>query len=216
MPQPREHPYIWAPGSPDCSPARPTVSGPAGSAPITRTGSGRPSEFDNAKWMLDHTALLNREREKQRIPGFRRLCGKPELLPPQGRHATLAGEPYLIAVKYWNAAIIDAKTGRLSPHHAVQVMLYQYAVPKALTKYQGIRVRGQVGYSKSNVGIPASRIDRNFVDNLGALIRRLAADTPARRVPRFAECRLCDLTESDCPERVEGEVLSEMATTDDF
>ena len=134
----------------------------------------------------------------------------------RGRHATLAGKPELITVKDWDAVIIDSKTGRPSPHHAVQVMLYQYAVPKALAKCQGMWFWGHVAYAESNVGIPASRIDRNFMDNLGALIRRLAADSPARRVPSFAECRLCDLTGSDCPERLEGEVPSETATTDDF
>ena len=54
----------------------------------------------------------------------------------RGRYATLAGKPDLIAVKHGDAVIIHAKTGRPSPHHTVQVMIYQYAVPKALEQYQ--------------------------------------------------------------------------------
>ena len=112
--------------------------------------------------------------------------------------------------------IIDAKTGRSSPHHAVQVMIYQYAIPLALPQYQGVQSRGHVAYPESNVSIPASRIDSEFVRNLGALIRRLANDDPARRVPSSDECRFCDITSADCPERVEENPQAETATTDDF
>ena len=47
----------------------------------------------------------------------------------RGRYATLAGKSDLIAVKNADAVIIDAKTGRISPHHAVQVMPCQYGMP---------------------------------------------------------------------------------------
>ena len=40
---------------------------------------------------------------------------------------------------------------------------------------------------------------------LGALIRRLSADDPARRVPTRQECRFCDITAEDCAERVESD-----------
>ena len=63
--------------------------------------------------------------------------------------------------------------------------------------------------------IPASGIDGKFVERLGALIRRLAAETPARRVPSTQECRFCDITKADCPERVEAEPREE-EITDDF
>ena len=56
-----------------------------------------------------------------------------------------------------------------------------------------------------NVGVPASGVDGKFIDDPGRLIRRLAAETPGRRVPSPAECRFCDSTAVDCPERVEWE-----------
>ena len=63
--------------------------------------------------------------------------------------------------------------------------------------------------------IPVSGLDRQFIDRLGALIRRLADETPARRVPSASECRWCDITAADCPERVEDEAREE-GETDDF
>ena len=90
--------------------------------------------------------------------------------------------------------IVDAKTGRPNPAHSAQVMIYQYAVPKALEQYRGIEFRGHVIYPDGkNVGIPASGVDRKFIDWLGSLIRRLADENPARRVPSASECRWCDI-----------------------
>ena len=43
----------------------------------------------------------------------------------------------MVALKGADAVIIDAKTGKPSPAHAVQVAIYQYAVPKALTSTGG-------------------------------------------------------------------------------
>ena len=112
--------------------------------------------------------------------------------------------------------VIDAKTGRPSPHHSAQVMIYQYAVPRALDEYRGTEFRGHVIYPDGNVQIPVSGVDRKFVERLGNLIRRLADETPARRVPSASECRWCDITGEDCPERVEGELHSSEGTTEDF
>ena len=216
MPQPRENPYIWATRLAKLL---------AGDAHCQWAGWFRthyqnwtrpPSDFDNAKWMLDHTALLNRERESRESLGYTVCLENQNSFRLRGRYATLAGKPDLIAVKNSDAVIIDAKTGRASPHHAVQVMIYQYAVPRALEHYSDIEFTGHVAYTESNVEIPASRIDTNFVHNLGALIRRLAADKPARRVPSYDECRFCDITSADCPERVEGRPDADTATTEDF
>ena len=112
--------------------------------------------------------------------------------------------------------VIDAKTGRSSPHHSIQVMIYQYAVPRALEEYGGTEFRGHVIYPDGNVQIPVSGIDRKFIDRLGELIRRLADETPARKVPSAAECRWCDITGEDCPERVETEIYGREGTTEDF
>ena len=38
---------------------------------------------------------------------------------------------------------------------------------------------------------------------MGALIRRLAADPPARRVPSATECRFCDIGKDDCLVRID-------------
>ena len=95
-------------------------------------------------------------------------------------------------------------------------MIYLYAVPKALEKYRNLKPRGQGTYRDHTVGIPAEAVDDQFVQNLGALIRRLSADKPARRVPSPQECRFCDITAADCPERVDEGSEPKGETTADF
>ena len=63
----------------------------------------------------------------------------------RGRTAALGGKPDLIARKGGNTGtIIDVKTGKSSPSHGVQVMLYMYAVPRAMGKYYGVTFDGRV------------------------------------------------------------------------
>ena len=59
-------------------------------------------------------------------------------------------------------------------------------------------------------------MDEKFIQNLGALIRRLSADEPARRVPSPQECGFCDITADDCPVRVNDASEPEAEETTDF
>ena len=82
---------------------------------------------------------------------------------------------------------IDAKTGRPSPADAVQVMIYMYALPRALERYRGLRLTGRIAYSDHLVDIPTEAVDEAFVGTAGQLITRLASEMSARRVPSTGE-----------------------------
>ena len=127
----------------------------------------------------------------------------------------MAGKPDLIAGKGYDVVVIDVKTGRVSPAHRAQVIIYQYAVPKVLEQYRGRRDGGQVRYPESQVAVPESVVNLEFVGNLGSLIRKLAAETPARRVLSPAECRFRDITAADRLARVEVGYVPE-GDTEDF
>ena len=108
------------------------------------------------------------------------------------------------------------KNGQDSASHIVQVMIYLYAIPRALEPYRDLKLRGQVTYDDHTVRIPAEAVDDQFIRNLGALIRRLAYERPAKRVPSQQECRFCDISALDCPERVDEGSEPEGRTTSDF
>ena len=99
-----------------------------------------PSDFDQARWMLDLTALVNKEWESRERLGYTVFTENQNAFRLRGKFATLAGRPDLIAVKGQDVVIIDAKTGKPSPAHAAWVLIYMYAVPKALREYQLIGV----------------------------------------------------------------------------
>ena len=174
-----------------------------------------PSDFDQAGWLMDHTALLNEQREVWEKQGCSVLTEAQNSFTLRGSSASLAGKPDLVAQRRDGATVIDAKSGRPSPHHAIQVMVYMYALPRALERYRGLALSGQVAYPDHVVDIPAAAVDKGFIRNLGGLIRRLAAETSARRVPSPMECRFCEITKADCPDRLE-EVPAQEGVTDDF
>ena len=157
---------------------------------------------------------MNKERKSREEPGYTAFTENQNAFRLRGKNATLAGKPDLIALKGSDAVIIDAKTGKPSPAHATQVMIYQYAVPKALPEYRGVECRGHVVYPDGQVGIPASAVDEKFTERLGGLIQRLGSETPARRVPSGSECRFCDITAEDCPDRIDDEIREEGVTGD--
>lgn len=95
----------------------------------------------------------------------------------------------MVAVKNGDAVIIDAKTGKPGASHSAHLLIYMYGLPKALEQYRGTEFRGHVIYPDGNVQIPTSGLDQKFTERLGGLIRRLAAETPARRVPSAGEIR---------------------------
>ena len=95
-------------------------------------------------------------------------------------------------------------------------MIYQYALPLALPQYRNVRIGGEVIYPTHTVRIPRGTLPSEFIEDLGSLIRRLAADTPPQRTPSYAECRFCDISAADCAQRIDAATEPEGATTDDF
>ena len=174
-----------------------------------------PSDFDLTQWLMDHTALLNESRTTWERQGYSILTEDQNHFTLKGSSAVLAGKPDLVARKGNEVTVIDAKTGKPSPTHNVQVMIYMYALPRALERYRGLTLKGQVVYSDHVVDIPAEAVDETFVRNAGQLISRLASEMPARRIPSLGECRFCEITPSDCPERTEEGSTAE-GVTDDF
>ena len=167
--------------------------------------SRMPSDFDRAGWLMNHTALLNEQRQRRENQGHSVFTEAQNSINLRGSSAVLAGKPDLVARRGDEVTVIDVKTGRPSPAHATQVMLYMYALPRALGRYKGLTIAGQVVYPDHAVDIPSDAVDRRFIENLGGLIRRLVSEMPARRIPSPSECRFCEITPVDCPERaVEG------------
>ena len=133
------------------------------------------SDFDQSGWLMSHTALLNDQRQRWEQQGHTVLTEGQNSFNLRGSSAVLAGKPDLVARRRDEVTVIDAKTGRLSPAHAIQVLIYMYAMPLALERYRGLSIAGQVAYPDHVVDIPADAVDERFVENLGGIIRSTAS-----------------------------------------
>jgi RecB family exonuclease len=173
-----------------------------------------PGDFDRAGWQMAHTAMVNEARERWEGQGRQVFTERQNGFSLRGDAGTLGGRPDLIARRGDAGTIIDVKTGKDSPSHIVQVMLYMYAVPRAIRQHQGVVFDGQVAYTDHAVDIPAAAVDDKFVERLSQLIGQLASDAPARRVPSPGECRFCPITAADCPDRAAEDGFEEGVTTD--
>lgn len=174
-----------------------------------------PNTFDVTTWQVAHTARVQEIRAKLEAEGKSVFTEGQNSFVLRGAIAALGGKPDLIATSKGNGTIIDIKTGKPSPAHHVQVMVYMYAVPRVLRQYHSMTFNGRVVYGDHEIQIPASAVDEKFIANLTGLIRRLASPTCPKKVPNPVECGFCNITKADCPERA-ADAMTPEAETEDF
>ncbi len=216
MPQRRDHPYIWTTWLPRLLTGENSCEWSVWFKAHYQDWTRRPSDFDQTEWLMRHTALLNDQKAHWAGSNRNVYVEGQNAFRLRGKTATLAGRPDLVVLDDHDATIIDVKIGREQPWHRVQVMIYQYALPLAIERYRDVRVSGEVLYPTHTVRIPQEALTGQFIEDLGSLIRRLGSDTPPGRVPSSSECRFCDISVLDCPERMDGGPPDPEGTTDDF
>ena len=165
--------------------------------------------YNMAESQMKHTALIATVRDAWEGQGYKTFTENQNAFRLRGKTATLGGKADLLALRGNGGTIMDVKSGKPGPSHIAQVMVYMYAIPKAQGQYRGMVLDGQVVYPDHVVDIPASAVDQEFIGNMGRLICRVSAAEPARRVPSLTECRFCDISSAECPDRVEDKSLNE-------
>ena len=99
----------------------------------------------------------------------------------EGATVTISGKPDLIITSASDPTyvlIIDVKTGQECPSHAAQLMIYLYALPKALQQYRDAKIRGEAFYPTRTHVVGRGSLDQGFIRRLVALIQRIAAEPP--------------------------------------
>lgn len=165
----------------------------------------KPSNFNLVKWNIKHNQLLHERRDELEKEGyivkvedqnsFRLKC-------PKG--IVVSGKADIVALGNNQRAFVDdCKTGKPSNSHLVQVMLYMMFLPKCFKKYEQTCFDGNVVYEDNVAPIYWTDIDSDLKKLVWDTIKRIGGDTPCRKVPSFDECKWCDISKEDCPERVE-------------
>ena len=167
-----------------------------------------PSNFNSARWNMEHTDLMNEQIVQLEMQGCEVFIERQnEFRTASSRSGTVIhGRPDIIAVHPdGNAVIYDVKTGQDSASHIAQIQLYMYLVPRAVNgRWRGTVFNGALVYPDGReVQIPADSVDDPFIRRVADFVQKMVSDIPARKVPSLSECRWCDISRLDCADRVE-------------
>lgn len=179
-----------------------------------------PTTFDPTNWMLAHTALMNKciaQIDTHSSQYLVTIEGQNQF-KLTGVSATLAGKPDIVVTNPQKnlVTVIDVKSGKPSPSHGVQVLLYMYALPLALPRYKDMTMQGLLYYGDehANIAISPDKLTDQFKEQVAATIATVASPTPPIKVPSSQECSFCDISIEDCPERIDQDIVT--GSTMDF
>ncbi len=182
-----------------------------------------PSDFDTVGWLVRHTRLVNEQADIYQADDWTVTLENQNAfkldwyLSDEKTKVVLSGKPDIVARRGKDVLIIDAKTGKPKISDRFQVLLYmmfqefehwagflkpaEKAAIASLPEISGLLVYKD--YSAQS--IPNSMLDEDFRNSLSYWLNIVAANDMPRRVPSKPECRFCDITAADCPDRIEVE-----------
>ena len=170
----------------------------------------RPSDFNFAEWNAQHAAMVRDRCEALKAQGYSVFVGDQNAFKLPGKTGiTLSGKPDILAVRGDEALVVDCKTGTQRDSDYYQVLTYMLALPLVNSNCRGRRLSGELQYRDRSVAIDQARLTEEVEQLLRRTIHRAGGDSPTPKAPSFEECRYCDISAADCPERVETEVISE-------
>jgi hypothetical protein len=163
-----------------------------------------PSGLDLAKWTADHAQLLRARKAELEAEGFTVYAEDQNSFTLMGETGIeVSGKPDLVAIRGSEAYVEDCKTG--TPRHSdhFQVLVYMLALPHVEGPWKGRKLDGRIIYGGTVVDVPASKIDADLRELFRKTVLTIGGPEPARKAPSWGECRYCDISQADCPERID-------------
>lgn len=164
-----------------------------------------PESTELAKWHINHSRMLY-ELRKERLAAGEEIFveGKNRFGVEVKPGIFLEGQPDLITISEDNVTMYDCKTGEQKTSHQIQLMIYMYYVFHYLNKYPNLNPKGCLRYNQGfKVEVPDTLIDEKFIKNLNYFIAILSGEEPPIKAPGKFECKYCNITKEDCPERID-------------
>lgn len=155
------------------------------------------SQAKLAKWKADHSAMLTSQVEKMRSEGWK--VDVERYFKTHGQKANVAGKADIVAQKAdVRPLIVDVKSGSPRDSDVLQVIVEMILIPMAWEKR--MIFSGLVVYPTHEVNIKASEAEE-LKPRLFALIKKLSITTRPDPSPGKLQCKFCDVSEFDCPDR---------------
>jgi len=165
----------------------------------------KPNSFDLCKWTIKHNQLLHKRRDELEKEGYAvKIEDQNSFHLDLPKGITVSGKADIVASdNTLRGIVVDCKTGRPKNSDQVQILLYMMFLPQSIKKYEGISFDGYVKYKDSEVPILHTDVDTDLKEVVWDLIKRIGGDKPCRKVPSYDECKWCDISKENCPEKVE-------------
>ena len=165
----------------------------------------RPSDFDLAVWIAEHTRFVNEVTKEHLALGekcFRE--NQNQFRAKRGSGLVVAGKPDLVTIDSKDHyTVYDMKTGNQRQSDFMQLMLYMLLLPMC-PQCSGRVLDGYLVYrSGGRSAIPSSAVDTKFRDNVSHFLGLLESSDEPPKAPHPYECRFCDIPIQDCPDRME-------------
>jgi len=110
-----------------------------------------------------------------------------------------------VALRGAEALVVDCKSGKQRDSDSFQVLTYMRVLPITHAACRGVPLAGEVQYRDASVNIAPGQLTDELKGLIRGTIERVGSATPAVKVPSLSECRFCEITAADCPERVDEE-----------
>ncbi len=175
-----------------------------------------PGDFDLAAWKAAHGEMVRARADELRGEGYDVYVEGQNRFTLKGTAATLGGVPDLVAVRDGRGLVVDCKSGQRRDSDSFQVLTYMLVLPLTHEACRGLSLAGEVQYRDGRVSIPAEKLDDELRSLILGTIERVGGATPLPRVPSAGECRFCDITAADCPERIDEAPHVQTVATDLF
>jgi len=163
-----------------------------------------PSGLDVAKWTADHAQLLRTRRAALQAEGFTVYTEDQNSFKLMGKTGIeVSGKPDIVAIRGKEAYVEDYKTG--SPRHSdhFQVLVYMLSLPYVEGPWKGLKLNGRIVYGNTVVDIPSSKIDTDLKELFRKTVLAIGGLEPTPKIPSWGECRYCDISKADCPQRID-------------
>lgn len=165
-----------------------------------------PSEFDVAKWTSEHNALLHERRKQLQAEGLIVYLEDQNSFRVEGKTGiVVSGKADIVAVIEDAAFVEDCKTGNPKNSDHMQVMIYLLMLPLALDYCKGRVLEGRIIYKDATVDVPFVKVDDELKQLFKKTVLKVGGKTPPKKAPSWGECRYCDISKADCPDRIESE-----------
>ncbi len=173
----------------------------------------RVRDGDLVTWKAKHTEMMNKRVAELKLEGWKVRVESQNFFKMKGNVAIVSGKPDIVATRGAETKVVDCKGGAIMDKNVAQVTIYQNILPLAWGRHDW-QLSGEVVYPSAIIPVSYDAALK-LREPLFRLIKDLATSTKPDPTPSEMECRFCDVSLTDCPQRF-GEGKSVDILTSEF